>query len=315
MERYRALIGAALALYAAGSVWSGLRLAHIAIDAPRLPVTAVDERAAAALGFTPVELHRPDGVDLRAWLLWPQGASDAVILLHGIADNRTGMLGYAQWLARNGYAVLLPDVRGQGASGGVVSYGLLEDGDIHAWLDLLAAVHPLRCVYGLGESLGAAELLESLPGEHRFCAVAAEDSFATFREVAYLRVGQQFGTGPWLGRTLFAPAIQLGYWSIRAKYGLSLEDASPARAVEGIDTPVLLIEDLNDRNIPPYHSEEIQSHNPRVTLWKVPGAGHIEAYATTPKEFERRVLNWFRSHASPAEAGASAAHTSAGMSR
>lgn len=96
MERYRALIGAAAALYLAFSVVIGLRLAHIAIDAPRVPVTPAEERAAAELGFMPVELHRPDGVDLRAWLHWPQGASDAVILLHGIADNRTGMLGYAQ---------------------------------------------------------------------------------------------------------------------------------------------------------------------------------------------------------------------------
>ena len=139
---------------------------------------------------------------LRGWLLRPPNANgDASLLLHGLGDNRLGMSGYAQMLLARGYAVLLPDARGHGESGGnLATYGLLERHDIQQWVDYLQnAVHP-HCVYGLGESMGAAQLLQSLEVEKRFCAVVAESSFSTFREIAYDRMGQPFGLGPWVGR-------------------------------------------------------------------------------------------------------------------
>ena len=148
--------------------------------------------------------------------------------------------------------------------------------------------------------MGAAQLLQSLPKEHRFCAVVAESPFASFREVAYARLGRQFHTGPWLGRTFFRPTVDAGFLYLRLRYGLNMEEASPERAVEGARTPVLLIHGLDDRNIPPFHSDEIQAHNPTdIVVWKVPGAVHTGAHQVAPEEFERRVLGWFESHSSP----------------
>jgi hypothetical protein len=77
-----------------------------------------------------------------------------------------------------------------------------------------------------------------------------------------------------------------------------MEKASPKQAVEGVKIPVLLIHGLNDRNISPFHSDEIQAHNPsEVVVWKVPGAVHTGAHKAAAQEFERRVLSWFESHA------------------
>jgi len=64
------------------------------------------------------------------------------------------------------------------------------------WIEQNA--HP-RCVFGLGESMGAALLLQTLAKEPRFCAVITESPFTTFREVAYARFGFPFHSGPWLG--------------------------------------------------------------------------------------------------------------------
>jgi pimeloyl-ACP methyl ester carboxylesterase len=59
---------------------------------------------------------------LRAWCIRPTKPNgDAVILLHGLGDNRTGMTGYARILLSHGYGVLLPDARAQGASDGGVA--------------------------------------------------------------------------------------------------------------------------------------------------------------------------------------------------
>jgi len=44
-----------------------------------------------------VSIITPDAVTLRAWTIYPRSNSngDAVLLLHGLGDNRIGMTGYA----------------------------------------------------------------------------------------------------------------------------------------------------------------------------------------------------------------------------
>jgi uncharacterized protein len=293
-------------LYLLGTVLGGVGLGWIALHPPRLSVTASEERNAqaaanaASVEFREVELTASDGAVLRAWFLRPGDANgNAVVLLHGVSDNRMGMYGYGMWLLENHYSVLLPDARAHGLSGGLATYGLQESGDTHRWVEWLEdAEHP-RCVFGLGESMGAAELLQSLPTEPRFCAVVAESSFATFREVAYARFGRPFHTGPWLGRTFFRPSVEIGFLYVRLRYGFNMEKASPEHAVEETKIPILLIHGLRDRNIPPYHSDLIQSHNPSdIVVWKVPGAFHTGAHKAAPVEFERRVLGWFAAHTS-----------------
>jgi hypothetical protein len=67
--------------------------------------------------------------------------------------------------------------------------------------------HP-KCIFGMGESMGAAIVLQSVKTTP-FCAVVAESSFASFRQIAYVRVGQFFQSGTWLGRIALRPAMEL----------------------------------------------------------------------------------------------------------
>ena len=291
-------------LYVVGTVLGGIGLGRIALHPHRRPVTAGEERAdraaaaADSASLEDVQVSGEDGTALRAWLLMPHDSNgNVVILLHGVTDNRLGMFGFGRWLSRYHYAVLLPDARGHGSSGGLPTYGLLEANDIHRWVSWLEDTYHPRCVYGLGESMGAAQLLQALSNEKRFCAVVADSSFATFREVAYARVGRAFHTGPWLGATVFRPMVDVGFLYIRLRYGFDMEKASPSDAVAASATPVLLIHGMEDHNIPPFHSDEIERRNPsHVVVWKVPGATHTGASQAAPREFERRVLDWFSTH-------------------
>jgi pimeloyl-ACP methyl ester carboxylesterase len=301
----RRLIKTSIWLYIAGTILGGIGLGWIVLHPPRHPITPTEERnvrTAAqtdSVDFIDVDLTAPDSAQLRAWFMRPKDTNgDAVILLHGVSDNRLGMYGYGKWLLQNHYSVLIPDARAHGNSGGdLATYGLKESDDIHRWVDWLEASEHPRCVFGLGESMGAAQLLQSLLREPRFCAVVAESPFATFREVAYARFGRQFHVGPWLGKTFFRPTVEVGLLYVRLRYGLNMEGASPEKAVEGTRIPVLLIHGLEDRNIPPYHSDRIQSHNPSdVVIWKVPRAVHTGAHKAAPEEFEKRVLEWFATH-------------------
>jgi len=142
--------------------------------------------------------------------------------------------------------------------------------------------------------MGAAILLEALPNEPRFCAAVAESPFASLREVAYDRLGQKFGSGDWMGRTLFRPLISEAFLDARLHYHLNLEKASPAKAVAMTRVPVLLIHGAEDFNIPVRHCQAIyKNRSGAMELWQVPGAGHTGAYRQAPEEFERRVVGWF----------------------
>lgn len=236
-----------------------------------------------------------DGITLRAWSIRPHhGNGDAVILLHGLADNRMGMTGYAQILLRHGFIVLLPDARAHGASGGdLATYGLIERYDIRQWFDWLATQEHPRCIFGFGESYGAAQVLQALDTGTHFCAVAAESPFSNFREIAYDRMGQPFHLGPWVGRTILRPLVEVALLRVRWKYKLDMPQVSPQDSVRAAQVPVFLIHGQIDSNIPVRHSRRIRALNPNVVLWEVPNADHCGAIGTAPREFEQRLLSWF----------------------
>jgi uncharacterized protein len=241
-----------------------------------------------------------DGATLRGWSIRPRnGSGKAVILLHGLSDNRLGMIGYAELLLSHKFSVLMADARAHGASdGALATYGLLESQDIQHWFNWLQQNQHPDCIFGFGESMGAAQLLQSLRDESHFCAVAAESPFSSFREIAYDRVGQFFDTGPWLGRIVLRPIVEFAFGYARWKYKLSFEQVSPERIVAATSVPVLLIHGRNDRNIPIGHSRRIAADSPAITLWEVPATDHCGAISTSREEFEHRLIHWFDGHPS-----------------
>jgi alpha-beta hydrolase superfamily lysophospholipase len=244
-----------------------------------------------------VETTAADGVILRGWLFRSrQPNGDFVILLHGVADSRSGTLPQAALFLRHGYSVLAPDSRGHGASGGdVITYGIREVGDLRRWEQwLLATEHP-RSLYGLGESMGGAILLQSVAGDTAFRSVIAECPFATFHEVAYDRLSGVLGIPRLFGRGLLWGVVEPAFFYARMRYGIDLRKASPLGAVRGSRVPILLIHGTADTNIPPDHSRELAAANPGlVRLWEVPNAHHVSAVSEAPEEFERRVIEWFQ---------------------
>jgi pimeloyl-ACP methyl ester carboxylesterase len=296
-------------LYITLCVIGGISLADGSLHPGRRPL---DEQEVTTLENTlramraeseDVSITASDTVVLRGWLLHPVHPNgEAALILHGLGDNRIGMTGYAQLLLAHGYTVLLADARAHGVSGGsLATFGLMEREDIHRWVDFLSAKAARHCIYGMGESMGAAQLLQALQTESRFCAVVAESSFSSFREIAYDRMGQPFHLGPWVGRTVLRPLVEIAFLRGRWKYGLRMGEISPEDAVASSHVPVLLIHGQIDGNIPVRHSRAIHARAPRTVLWEVPGADHCGAMAAAPAEFENRLIGWFRGSDSAAK--------------
>jgi dipeptidyl aminopeptidase/acylaminoacyl peptidase len=290
--------------YLALSFMAGVFVAQGTLHPGRRSLSSRDETLARGIAhnrnseLVDVTIPADDGVILSAWSIRPQNShGKGVILLHGLSDNRLGMTGYAELLLSHGFSVLMPDARAHGASGGqLATYGLLESDDIRRWFDWLQQNQHQGCIFGFAESMGAAQLLQALQTEPHFCAVAAESSFSTFREIAYDRLGQFFHTGPWLGRTILRPVVEVAFGYARWKYHMDFEQVSPERIVAMTKVPVLLIHGQIDSNIPIRHSRRIAARNRHVVLWEVPNADHCGAITIAHGELEQKLIGWFDGH-------------------
>ncbi len=303
----KALLTCAVVLFACYLVFSvigGIALTELTLHARHRPVTHVAfARQTVATEFhadlQDVSITAADGVLLKAWFVEPEHANgSAVLLLHGVTDNREGVGGYARLFLQNGYSVLLPDSRSHGESGGAIAtYGVLERDDVHRWVSWLYEKHSPRCVYGLGESMGAAILVQSLAVEPRFCGAIAESPFATFRDGAYSKFSEFSHLGLWFGKTLGRPMIESGLLYARLRYHVDLTQADPAYAVRRSRVPLLLIHGGADHNIFPVNSEKLHRLDAAHSeLWEVPGALHTGAWARDPQGFQSRVLGWCAVH-------------------
>ena len=260
------------------------------------PDRAKAEGIAAITGskWSEAQINAADGALLRGWKFLPAPSRDsgkAIILIHGAGDTRRGMLGFARFFAGHGFSTLVVDSRGHGVSGGPhVTYGLTEKQDVHRWTDYLLGARPGAQLYGMGMSMGAAILIQSLETERRFRSIVAECSYSTFREAASERIPRLTG----LPAAFATPIVSAAFLYARMRYGYDLDSISPLEAIRKTQVPVLLIHGLADGRTAPYQSRLLFQANPQAAeLWEVPGAKHVQASVVAQQEFESRVMRWF----------------------
>jgi len=235
-----------------------------------------------------------DGAMLRGWKVRaakPNGAW--VLVFHGVADNRYGMVEHARLLLQSGYCVVMMDQRAHGASeGAIASYGWLERKDAAAVIDgLERSEHPAH-IFALGNSMGGGIALQSAGDDARIEAVVAEAPFADLEEAAYDYAGLQ--RCPALGKTLFRPGAWVVLYRGEKLAGFPAREVSSVKAVARRSFPVLLVCDGADVVLPCRHAEKIlQAAKGRKELWQVPGALHTGALGAEPPEFRRRVIAFF----------------------
>src|SRR5690349_4558330 len=102
-------------------IFGGIYASEALLHPPRRPLdpraAAEAHRIAESLRATldDLDIQAVDGVRLRGWRFTPLGRNgSAVILLHGQADNRAGVLGFVRMFLERGYEVLAPDMRAHG---------------------------------------------------------------------------------------------------------------------------------------------------------------------------------------------------------
>lgn len=318
-RRLLSLASAAGALFLAGSWLASRRLAHRLVSATGLAEApdAQPELLAALREAAPiVEEFRHagsalDSVELAATFATPGDPETrpTILFLHGKGGRACEWRAEAVRALRLGYNVLLPDLRGHGASGGrYMTFGLLEKGDLARALEEVHSrwgADPARV--GLHScSAGSSVALELARVRPDVRAIWLESPFADPREMARHYLSAATGIPPPLLTLTTRWAVARTVARVRRDLGLDasaggLEKADPLAAMRSVRCPVALVHGGADRLVPPRFVERlIEALPPGSEVFRAEGAGHChhpdEAAQVVREEYDRRWRSFFTRH-------------------
>ena len=252
----------------------------------------------------PIEVRIPSrdpGIEIAGWWLptaTAEGAAPAptVIVVHGFTACRHdhAVLLPAGMLHRNGYSVLLIDLRDHGDStreDGRFAGGTDEYGDVLGAWDWVRTEQgvPASSIGLVGVSLGAATVLLATGAEPDVAAVWEDSSYADLPSAIDAELARSgYPTFLAVGGVLAARLIS----------GDDLTSYSPLDAVARLDgRPLYITHGTADSRLVVDYGHRLEAavlaDGGSVESWYVDGAEHVEAVVTHADEYERRLVGFF----------------------
>ncbi|BDA77950.1 exported protein [Leptospira kobayashii] len=239
-------------------------------------------------------------ISIQSWFFKnPKKKKCGVILLHGHSGTRWGILKYAPLFWKRGCSLFVYDARHHGESSGEFgTFGYYEKFDLDKGIEYFSEVSgiPEEKIGALGESYGAATVLQLANIRKDVAFIIAESSYKDMRTIIQKRAIELYGYP-----ILIVSSVAFQIAELRANF--SVEETSPLKAASHISAPVLLIHSKADELTPYEHSVEIFEAIPGkkkklfITEW---GAPHAKSINTNYKEVENSVDAFVKEYA-PAE--------------
>jgi uncharacterized protein len=240
---------------------------------------------------------RQGEITLSGWYLEADPGAPAVIVTHGIgaAKHAGNALLVAGMIYKNGFNVLIFDLRNHGASGvddGRTSIGNKEYLDVLGAWDYLVeerGFSPERVgLFGL--SLGGASTLNGFAEEPRVAAIVVDSPFANLQQIIseeMVRTGYP---------TFLVPA---GIISARLVDGVDLLEHTPMDAIRlDAGRPIFIIHGLADKRINVHHTRDLmalaEQTGANAEAWYVDGADHVMSEYLQAAEYEKKLAAFYR---------------------
>lgn len=232
-----------------------------------------------------------DGLTLRAsFIPAPHASKRVAILAHGINHAREQMIPYAKLFHDWDYQVLMPDARAQGESEGHrIGLGWPDRLDYVDWVtEVIDELGDDVEIVLMGISMGAATVLatagEALPPNVK--AVVADSGFASVYDISKTILKEQYHLPAF-------PMMSIADWLAKWLTGSRMSQERIIDQVKQASVPILLIHGESDEVVPFENADALYraiAHNKE--RYYVPGAKHIESYATNPARY-REVVKEF----------------------
>ncbi len=229
-----------------------------------------------------------DGAVLRGWAVRGSGKKVALVL-HG-HDCDSGSIGFiTDMFLRLGYSVLVPDMRGNGESGGrFITFGALEQRDARLWLYKALQIFgddSELVVYG--NSLGGATALllsaqNGLPGQLK--CIVSDCAFTSAREMIN-------AAGKLYLPAFALPLVLVGLGLLsRPVAHFRIADTEPLAVMPRSQRPTLFIHGGADTYVPAEMVQRLYAAcRSEKALYVAPGCTHGVAFFGDPQRFEREV--------------------------
>jgi len=314
---FRRLVAVLLALsvvltaaYAAISI----NIASQLVQTTRVPLYATP--ASLGLHYKDITFSsREDNIQLSGWFIpgvLPNGSlttQRTIIVVHGNnanrADQSVGLLNLSGAIARNGFAVLAFDVRGNGVSSPAPrSFGYFEQRDVLGAVDFLrtgSLPYPdlgrPRAIAGWGLSMGGSALILAAAHEPAISAIVSDSTASDYTPILEREIPNGAHLPP-----LFTPGTLI---AARAIYGIDFYNVRPVDVVAQLaPRPLFFIQGDADTFVPPSNMGDLAAAaraapNAHVQTWLVPGAAHAQSYNTQPQEYVSRIVAFYTAAMGP----------------
>ena len=218
----------------------------------------------------------------------------AVIIIHGLYQNRSMSINYVDIYRNLGFNILLIDLRGHGESDGVITWGQTEVKDIDMWCNYLREQKNQQIIGIQGVSLGGAfSLLHSGMSENPADFYVEDSSYSDLKNLYYNHLHSmiQLPNDSAILDVLWFYSQVCMYWHT----GATLDQLSPLQAVSHAHSPILFLHGDADTLIPPKTLQELYDNcsSPKE-MYMFKNSAHAQAISDYNEVYGRVVADFIQ---------------------
>lgn len=222
-----------------------------------------------------------------------QPTNKTVVVIHGFGVDHDAMAPYGALFHQLGYNVLMPDDRAAGKSGGhYIGFGYLDAKDYLHWLQAIIDKNGTDSqIVVMGASMGGATtmMLAGMNPPKQVKAFIEDAGYTSVMDELMFQAGDMYGIPTWLAKILL-PVVSL-YSKIFAGY--DYYQANAVQLLHHNQRPMLFIHGGDDKFVPTKYVHEVYAAtNGPKEKYVVPGAGHVQSYATNPAKYQAKIQDF-----------------------
>jgi alpha-beta hydrolase superfamily lysophospholipase len=272
------------------SFWQKAGILATGVSVPR-PENQVDP-GSVRLPFTTYRIEAEDGIALETWYIPRHDAMALVLMFHGYAACKAGLLPEAKAFYELGYSVLLVDFRGSGgSSGSETTLGIREADDMARVCQFVQSTWTQVPIILYGQSMGSVAVLRALAMHEDIqpAAVVLECPFDRLRTTVASRfTAMGLPAFPAADLLLFWGSVQMGFNGFRH---------NPEEYARAVRSPVLQMHRAKDTRVTQEHAEAIFRNLGGEKEFQVFDAvGHESYFAKRPEVWKKTVSTFLARH-------------------